>query len=155
MKYFEYRTTVSFEETNVVGNVYFSNFFVWQGKCREAFLRKEAPGVLEDFKEGHGMITQDSACQFMREAFAFDPILVRMHLKKLTRTGITMHFDYFRDDGDEPTLLAQGVQSVLWVNPQHRISMLPAYLYEAVQSYAAADPPAASGNSSPLAEAKL
>lgn len=137
MKYFEYRTTVSFEETNVVGNVYFANFFVWQGRCREAFLRKEAPQVLGDFKAGHGMITKESSIQFMREAFAFDAILVRMHLKKLSRTAITMHFDYFKEHEEgTPLLLAQGMQSVLWVNPQHRIIVFPEYLYEAVQSYA-------------------
>ena len=38
MRAFEYRHVVSFEETNLVGNVYFANHLSWQGRCRELFL---------------------------------------------------------------------------------------------------------------------
>ena len=37
-KYFEYLHTVGFEETNLVGNVYYVNYLRWQGRCRELFL---------------------------------------------------------------------------------------------------------------------
>ena len=136
MRFFEYRTIVSFEETNVVGNVYFSNYFVWQGKCREYFLQKYAPQILDDFKAGYGMITKNSACDFYNEAFAFQNILIKMSLEKLIRTGMSMLFDYYREDGDELTLLAQGRQTALWVSPQHKVSMMPEYLYEAIEQFA-------------------
>jgi hypothetical protein len=45
-----YRHTVSFEETNVVGNVYFTRHISWQGRCRELFLRDYAPDTLDDLK---------------------------------------------------------------------------------------------------------
>ena len=32
--YYEYRHIVSFEETNLVGNVYYVNYLRWQGRCR-------------------------------------------------------------------------------------------------------------------------
>lgn len=63
--YFDYRLQVSFEETNVVSSVYFANYFVWQGKCREAFLSHYTPQVLQDFAEGHKMITKESSCKFL------------------------------------------------------------------------------------------
>lgn len=133
-KFFEYRIQVGFEETNVVGNVYFSNYFVWQGKCREAFLAKYAPKVLQDFAEGHGMITKESSCVFHNESYAFDKLLIRMSLDKINRTSITMNFDYYRED-NELVLLATGRQSTIWASPGQKIAMLPEYLYNTVKEF--------------------
>ena len=33
-QYYEYRHVVGFEETNLVGNVYYVNYVRWQGRCR-------------------------------------------------------------------------------------------------------------------------
>ena len=134
-KYFEYRFQVSFEETNVVGNVYFSNYFVWQGKCRESFLAKYAPKVLEDFSKGHGMITKESNCVFHNESFAFDNLLIKMNLDKINRTAISMNFNYYREEADELVHLATGKQSTIWASPNQKISMLPDYLYDAVKAF--------------------
>ncbi len=133
--FFEYKLQVSFEETNVVGNVYFANYFVWQGKCREAFLAKYVPGVLDDFAAGHGMITKDSSCEFFEESFAFNNIVIRMYLQKLTRTKVNMSFDYFREDNSKMILLAKSAQSAFWSSPGQKISMLPNYLYDAIKSF--------------------
>ncbi len=43
MRAFEYHHVVGFEETNLVGNVYYANYIRWQGRCREFFLRERAP----------------------------------------------------------------------------------------------------------------
>ena len=37
MRSYEYRHVVAFEETNLVGNVYYVNHLRWQGRCREMF----------------------------------------------------------------------------------------------------------------------
>lgn len=135
IRYFEYRFQVSFEETNVVGNVYFANYFVWQGKCREAFLSKYAPRVLDDFAEGHGMITKMSTCEFFEEAFAFDNLVVRMNLEKLNRTSITMAFEYCREEGEQFVLLARGKQAAIWASPGQKVAMLPNYLYDVIKEF--------------------
>ena len=43
MRIFEHKHVVTFGETNLLGNVYFTNFFVWQGECREMFLHEYVP----------------------------------------------------------------------------------------------------------------
>ena len=139
MRYFEHRLAVGFADTNVVGNVYFANYFLWQGKCREEFLRLYAPQVLQDFRAGYGMITKESSCVFHHETFAFQEILIRMYLEELTRTGIAMRFDYFRVEAEPVyTLVAEGRQSALWVNPQHSVAMLPGYLRDALLKFSSA-----------------
>lgn len=134
-RYFEYRFQVSFEETNVVGNVYFANYFVWQGKCREAFLAQYAPQVLQDFADGHGMITKESSCEFFEESFAFNHIVVRMQLEKINRTSVTMAFEYYREEDDELVLLARGKQSAIWASPGQKVAMLPNYLYDTIKEF--------------------
>ena len=117
------------EETNVVGNVYFANYFLWQGKCREDFIRRYAPGVLAEFKRSYGMITRESQCVFHEEAFAFDGILIHMGLDEYYREHMN------DDDERELKLLAQGRQTALWTDPDHRVSLLPDYLYEAIREF--------------------
>src|SRR5882672_2394132 len=40
---YEYRHIVGFEETNLVGNVYYVKHVAWQGRVREMFLREHVP----------------------------------------------------------------------------------------------------------------
>ncbi len=136
MRPYRYPLVVSFQDTNVVGNVYFAQYFAWQGKCREAFLREHTPQILDDFKAGFGIITKDAQCQFVREARAFDELLIEMFLDDLTPLSVTMRFDYYRRESTGRVLLAQGSQSTMWVNPEHRLSVMPDYLYRAIQDYA-------------------
>ena len=49
--YYEIRHTVGFEETNLVGNVYYVNYLRWQGRCREMFLKENAAGVLAELQD--------------------------------------------------------------------------------------------------------
>ena len=48
MKAYEYHHIVSFEETNLVGNVYYANYVRWQGRCREMFLKDHAPDIIDE-----------------------------------------------------------------------------------------------------------
>lgn len=137
--YFEYRLQVSFEETNLVGNVYFANYFVWQGRCREAFLAKYAPQVLTDFSAGHGMITKESSCEYFDECFAFNNIAIHMYLNKLNRTSITMLFEYYREETVGRVLVAKGRQSTFWASPGQKVAMLPDYLYETIRDFNACE----------------
>ena len=57
MRAYEYRHVVGFEETNLIGNVYYANHVRWQGRCREMFLRDRAPEVIEALKHGLALVT--------------------------------------------------------------------------------------------------
>ncbi|WP_285731269.1 acyl-CoA thioesterase [Nocardiopsis sp. ATB16-24] len=109
--YYEIRHTVGFEETNLVGNVYYVNYLSWQGRCREMFLRDRAPGVLADVRDGLKLFTLRAECDFFAEITAFDDICVRMRLEELTRTQIQFSFDYVRL-GEEELLVARGRQRI-------------------------------------------
>ncbi|MFD0889605.1 acyl-CoA thioesterase [Streptosporangium algeriense] len=114
--YFEYLHTVGFEETNLVGNVYYVNYLRWQGRCREMFLKLHAPDVLGELQEDLKLFTLRVDCEFFAEITAFDELSIRMRLVDLAQTQIEFGFDYVRlDPGGVPcgeTLIARGRQRV-------------------------------------------
>ncbi|RFU39342.1 acyl-CoA thioesterase [Actinomadura logoneensis] len=111
--YFEYRHTVGFEETNLVGNVYYVNYLRWQGRCREMFLKDLAPDVLAELYGDLKLFTLKVDCEFFAEITAFDELSVRMRLVELAQTQLEFGFDYVRlDPGGGETLVARGRQRV-------------------------------------------
>jgi enediyne biosynthesis thioesterase len=107
-----YRHRVTFDETNLVGNVYFAHYLHWQGHCREYFLADHAPGVLSALNDGFALVTVDCSAEFYTEGNAFDEVEVRMMLERIAGNRITMCFDYLRTAASGPELLARGRQTV-------------------------------------------
>src|ERR1051326_8390050 len=71
-RFYEYRHVVSFQETNLVGNVYYTNHLAWQGRCRELFLRDHAPDVIEQLDGELSLATTSCSCEYFAELLAFD-----------------------------------------------------------------------------------
>ncbi|MEV0774236.1 acyl-CoA thioesterase [Streptomyces sp. NPDC050433] len=142
--YFEYRHVVGFEETNLVGNVYYVNYLRWQGRCREMFLRTHAPDVLADVLADLKLFTLKVDCEFFAEISAFDELSVRMRLTELVQTQLEFSFDYVRlaPEGTEK-LVARGRQRVACMRGPNNATvpaLVPEALVQALESYA---PPAA------------
>lgn len=113
MSCYEYRHIVTFEDTNAVGNVFYVNYFSWQGRCRELFLREHAPQVLKEIGTTVCLLTTRCSCEFHAELAAFDEVVVRMTLGEVVQNRITMSFEYYRCNGTEEELVAQGEQQVI------------------------------------------
>lgn len=114
---YEMLHTVSFEETNLVGNVYYANHLRWQGRCREMFLRDHCPEVLAELRQGLALVTLRVSCEYLAELEAFDVVRLSMGLAGLAQNRIDLVFDYHRLDaaGDGSTRevpCARGEQSV-------------------------------------------
>jgi enediyne core biosynthesis thioesterase len=140
MREYRHRHRVTFDETNLVGNVYFAHYLHWQGHCRELFLADHAPGALAALHTGElALVTVSCAMNFYAECFAFDVIDVRMRLRDQGGSRITMEFDFAR----EQTTIATGSQTVACMRrldgrmePVHP----PADLRAALDSYAHGSP---------------
>ena len=91
---FRYRHVVSFEETNLVGNVYFARHISWQGRCREMFLLAHAPAVLADLNRSLRLVTLNVACEYFAELRALDEIEIAMSLAYQRQHRIGLAFDY-------------------------------------------------------------
>jgi len=111
-RYYEYRHMVGFEETNLVGNVYYANYVRWQGQCREMFLLEHAPSVLDDLQGSLRLFTLSADCEFLGELAPFDKLSVRMQVSDITQTQIGFTFDYVRVKDGLEDLVARGWQRV-------------------------------------------
>jgi enediyne biosynthesis thioesterase len=138
--YFEYPHVVGFEETNIVGNVYYVNYLRWQGRCREMFLKQRAPEVLADLQDDLKLFTLKVDCEFFAEITAFDELSIRMRLIDLAQTQLEFGFDYVRlDAGGGETLVARGRQRVACMRgPNTRTvpARVPEALTRALEPYA-------------------
>ena len=138
MRYYEYRHIVSFAETNLVGNVYYTHFLAWQGRCREMFLRDHAPDVVEELSGSLSLATVRCSCEFFAELLVFDEVILRMRLAELMQNRITLAFEYWRrkDGGEE--LVARGEQQVACMKREgQRVvpALVPPSLREALGAY--------------------
>jgi enediyne biosynthesis thioesterase len=112
MKSFEYHHVVGFEETNLVGNVYYTNHLKWQGRCREMFLMEHAPAILDELKRDLALATVRCGCEYLAELEAFDRLVLRMRLVETRQNRITLAFDYFRLNAGGEELIARGEQQI-------------------------------------------
>lgn len=111
-KSFDYRHVVTLEETNLVGNVYFSNYLRWQGHCRERFLIEHAPGVMRALTGGLAMVTLSCQCDFFEELTAADTVELRMSLSRVDGSRVAMTFCYYRVSEARFQLVARGSQTI-------------------------------------------
>ena len=112
---YEYRHIVGFEDTNLVGNVYYVNYLRWQGRCREMFLRDHAPDGLAELTRDLCLVTTRCSCDYLAEVSAFDEIVVRMTPGQMSQNRMSMIFEYWRTNGDREELVAKGEQQVAWM----------------------------------------
>jgi enediyne biosynthesis thioesterase len=139
--YYEYRHLVGFEETNLVGNVYYVNYLRWQGRCREMFLRELAPDIIDEIRDDLKLFTLKCECEFFAEITAFDELSIRMRLEDLTQTQISFSFDYVRLRDGAEDLVARGKQRVACMrgpNTDTRPARVPDSLREALTPYSPA-----------------
>lgn len=138
---FEYNHVVGFEETNLVGNVYYANHVRWQGRCRELFLRSHAPGVLAELSGDLALVTTHVTCEYYAELHAFDEIRVCMKLGEIGPGRIAMSFEY-RRAGSRDELVARGEQQVLCMRRSREergemeVAEIPPELLNALAPYA-------------------
>jgi len=137
-RHFTYRHIVSFEETNLVGNVYFTRHLSWQGRCREMFLKCHAPTVLNELARDLRLVTLRVSCEYFEELTALDEIDVLMSLAYMRQHRIGLDFNIHKLQPGGPVCIARGFQEIgcMRVTAQGLVpDRPPAPLAEALKPY--------------------
>ncbi len=135
---YEYRHIVCFEETNLMGNVYYVNHLSWQGRVREMFLREHAPEIIAELSRGLSLATVRVSCEYLAELTAFDEVIIRMRLGELTQSRMTLLFEYWRGAKTGEELIARGEQQIACLRREGDKLMptpVPKALREALKPY--------------------
>jgi enediyne polyketide synthase len=106
----------SLGQANAVGNVYYANYYEWQGALRDHYLQRLLPEYFGGVGQMGEAICLDCRVDHLREAMPFDRIMVTMALKSLNTSRAKLYFDYYRVDGSGPPIkLAWGTHLMVWV----------------------------------------
>ncbi|SFJ80464.1 type I polyketide synthase [Thermoflavimicrobium dichotomicum] len=127
------KTTIetTLEESDLVGNIFFSNYSIWQSKVRDQFFYKLAPELYHGVGEQGEWLALYSQVKHLREAVPFDTIQVEMSLSKRYEYGAKLFFEYYKlgPDGNRQKL-AYGEQDIIWVKRDEYGNPYPAPLPE-------------------------
>lgn len=103
------------EDSNIVGNIYFSRFAEWQARLRDLYVHSVMPQAFAD--RHHEFLCVSSTLDFLRDMMPFDRVTVKMSLEALHECGVTLRYQYVREaEGRPPEKLASGTHRALWVS---------------------------------------
>jgi acyl-CoA thioesterase FadM len=106
----------SLEDANVVGNIYFANYGVWQGRARDRFLHRIAPRLFDRTATQSMVHCVATGTYHVHEAMPFDRIGVRTYISAVYDRGLRLEFDFVRLEDGKPNLkLARGFHEATWV----------------------------------------
>lgn len=110
--FYIHRHVITFEETNLVGNVYYVRHIAWQGRCREMFLKEHTPEIADQLAADLRLVTLRVSCEYFDELRVFDEVVIRMSLAHQVSHRIGLNFEYFITRNGSEKLAAKGFQEV-------------------------------------------
>ena len=115
---------VRYAETDQMGVVYHSNYFVWFEVGRVELLRQLGftYGEMES-EDGCVIAVVDARCRYKSPARYDDEIVIRTHLKNIRESLI--HFGYEAVRAADGALLAEGETTHIVVDSEMKIRALP------------------------------
>lgn len=124
----------SLYESNLVGNIYFSNYAMWLAKLRDTYFFGLAPELFRGVGEQGALKCLRCDVGHLREAMPFDTISVSMSLKALYRHGADLYFEFFKQEPDgRKTKLAYADHRAVWVQRDQRNNAVAASLPTALR----------------------
>ncbi|HJT01730.1 MAG TPA: thioesterase family protein [Terriglobales bacterium] len=119
------RIRVRYAETDQMGVVYHSNYFIWFEVGRVDLLRQLGFTYREmEQDDGCYIAVVDARCRFKAPARYDDEIIIRTHLKNVRESLI--HFGYTAVRKADGALLAEGETMHIVTGPDMRKRELPA-----------------------------
>jgi acyl-CoA thioesterase FadM len=104
------------EEGNLVGNVYYTNYFQWPGRVLDNFLWSSQPAYMtERAIEGELLVT-GCRVDYLREAMPFQQIEVGLAPEEVEDDRVTFAVSYWRLSDNERVKLATGRWDAEWVS---------------------------------------
>jgi acyl-CoA thioesterase FadM len=122
------------QDSNMVGNIYFSNYYMWQARIVDHYVQPLVPDIYRAMGAMGELRCIRTRVDHLADAMPFEEIEVVMSLEELYDGGVTLGFDYFRIQPDQTRQkLAFGEQECVWLAKKKGetvVSQLPAALME-------------------------
>ena len=119
----ESRVRVRYAETDQMGVVYHSNYFIWFEVGRVELMRQLGVSYREMEADGCLIAVVDARCRYRSPARYDDELIVRTHLKNVRDSLV--HFSYELVRAGEEALLAEGETTHIVIDRQMNRVPLP------------------------------
>ena len=115
---------VTLKDTNVFGNVYFSNFIEYQGIIREKFLLSAVPDLHEMLaRTSIRLVTVDTYNKYISNAYFGDTLLVELTTSEINAATSRMNITFINKATGE--LIGQGYQRFCVVSATGKVMRIP------------------------------
>lgn len=101
------------QDSNVVGNIYYSNYTKWLAQTTDLFFYKVFPDLRTGTESGEPVASYNSIV-FLREVMPFDTVIVKMSLRSLHESGFRFAFEFFKLNGVEREKVAFSFCDFVW-----------------------------------------
>lgn len=122
-KRYVYRATVTVGDTNMLQNVYFANYFKYQGIVRELWFHEAIDNGFKSFGNGMIIVTKSAENEFVRDFYATDTMRIELQVSAVHKASVELVFRFYKDETGD--LHAVGRQKLVFVNGNHRICRIP------------------------------
>jgi len=120
----EARVRVRYAETDQMGVVYHSNYFIWFEVGRVELLRQLGFSYREiEREDGCFIAVVDARCRYKAPAHYDDQIVIRTRLKNVRESLV--HFGYEAVREADGTLLAEGETTHIVTDAEMKITTIP------------------------------
>jgi len=120
----EVRLRVRYAETDQMGVVYHSNYFIWFEVGRVELLRQLGFSYREmEKEEGCYIAVADARCRYKAPAKYDDEIIIRTRMKNVRESLV--HFGYEAVRANDNVLLAEGETTHLVTDGEMKIRAIP------------------------------
>jgi acyl-CoA thioesterase FadM len=120
---FDYATTITIGDTDLMQAVYFAHFFKLQGVVRELWVLNAVDNSRQLLRDGVVLITRSAASDYHRNLHLFDPVVCRMQIRSLKAASAELVFRFHH--GLTGELHAEGLQRVAFMDRSGRVRRMP------------------------------
>ncbi len=125
---------VTLKDTNVFGNVYFSNFIEYQGVIREKFLLASVPDLHELIaKTNIRLVTVDTYNKFIQNAYFGDILVAELTTSSIKAASCKLNIIFKNKATDQ--IIGKGFQTFCVVNSNGKVIRIPGELLEPLDFY--------------------
>lgn len=121
--FYEYKTIVTIADTNLYQHMDFKNYFDLQGIVRGLWVKDAVANGIDCMMNSVFLITKSAHCDFIKDFYLFDEILVRMQVKNIKHVSTEIVFLYLHSQTME--LHAKGYQRIVFADKNHKICRIP------------------------------
>lgn len=123
----------SLKHSNATQNVYFSNFFEWQGAVRERwFFECISNDMLQDLGV---FITKRAHNEYLKEAFPFQTVTCTLNAFNIQKCSFYLLFSFYING----ELASRGYQQIVFADKEKRIARLPDQVIRKIKKYERTD----------------